>query len=214
MNVQCERCKEIVPIGSFELLTGAIRIWCPACDEVYEVQATAPGQPKSGPDSGTMPKRERPESEGVCPKCAAVVPLGTLACDRCGLVANRFADYADSSYDVSDELKALWERCEAGWEDGAAHDQFCQEVAGAGEFRYAASRYRAASRERPGDEISRFRLKKLANMAQAAVFSGAAARKSHAEAEEQPYKGVIILFLLLLLLLAAGGVYLLVRDTA
>jgi hypothetical protein len=210
MKIQCERCREIVPIGDFVSSEAGIRITCESCEETFFVPAGASPEPDPEPDPEPEPDRE-PGSD--CPKCGRPVAEALSACPECGLRRDRFSDFGDDRDEGSPALVALWEACEADWAAEARHDRFVDAAAAAGAYAFAARRYRAALRERREDEVAATRLSKVARMAEAALLAAAVTRDPETDAGT-PYRGVVIVLLFLVLLAGIGGVYLLIKAGA
>ena len=149
-----------------------------------------------------------------CPKCAEPVADAATACPRCGLARDRFDGYAAASdATASDALVALWAACEAAWDDADAHEQFVAAVEVTSSFRFAATKYRQALRERPDDPIAVERLAEVGRRAEASLLDAAAEARQKPEEGKRPYQGIIIMLALLAALIAAGVVYAVFKGT-
>jgi hypothetical protein len=246
VKVQCERCKEIVPLGAFRAREAGIDITCVACGESYFVAASGGGASANGgarggadaagrgpPRAGAASHRDpRPAAAGVereaaagraehagaaapaagddgaaatCPKCDAPVPAGAIACPRCGLSTARFAGFRAEAEELAPAaLVALWETCRDRWDEPAVHAAFLEAAGGAGAYRYAAARYRAAARDAPEDGVARARLDELERRVVAALTD---ARTSEPRsAGRQPAPSRLILQVMIVVVLVAGAV--------
>ncbi len=214
MKIQCELCREIVPIGAFRVAGDGIEVTCEACGDSFFVSTSGePAGGERGQDAGAAsesPREAVAEHEMRCPKCDLVQPR-TGACRACGLRAELFEEYAlEHAEEAPPELEALWECCEAEWDDEAAHDRFVEGAAVSLAYAYAARRYRSVLRRRGDDPIAHRQLDRLARMAEVTLTSAAAARR-HSDAGDEPYKKVIMLLMVLVLLAGIGGMYLLLK---
>jgi len=214
MKIQCELCREIVPIGAFRVAGDGIEVTCAACGESFFVAADgASDAPRAkAAAAATEPAQaDAGENQMRCPKCDLEQPIGT-ACRTCGLRADLFEDYArEHAEDAPPELEAMWESCEADWHDEEAHGRFTECAAAAFAYAYAARRYRSVLRQRADDEIAHRQLDRLSRMAEVTLTSSAAARRQ-AGGDEQPYKNVIVLLMVIVLLAGIGGMYMLLRQ--
>ena len=198
MRIECERCGELSPIGEFETSRTGIRVTCGACAASFFVPAR-PASPAG-------------ESEGQrCPKCDGAVAAGAAACPRCGLGVDRFASFSDAAAEEFPELDQLWARCQAAWGERDRHDAFLDRAVATGAFAYAARRYRAALRERPGDAEAAVRLERVGRMAEAAIL--AAPARPRKEEEDQRYRGVVMLLVSLVFITMVALVYMMVRSS-
>lgn len=202
MKAQCDRCKEIVPL-EFALAAGGIQVRCPACHACYFVAA---GDPASPVAPSAPPKVTRlPGAEMTCPKCGEAQPRAD-ACRRCGLLQARWrgslaaADASSPELAHAREAAALWAEVETGWDDPARHDTFLAYCQKSGTYAFAASRYRAALAERPGDAIAERRLRQVRHLAELALLSP----RPRAEAERTPFGGAMVVLGLIVLLVVGG----------
>jgi hypothetical protein len=112
------------------------------------------------------------------------------------------ADFArDREASVPPEVAAAWAKVDAAWSDAAAHDRFVELVAATTSYPWAAQRYREALRLRPDDPVAGEQLARLAKMAEATLFAGAARRPSKAP---MPYRGALVLLAALIFLILLG----------
>ncbi|HUH03417.1 MAG TPA: hypothetical protein VML75_15580 [Kofleriaceae bacterium] len=211
MKIQCEKCKEIVPLGRFELLSDRIGVTCAACGERFEVT------PQGSFDSARAPRETSLRMRGhldestpgdECPKCGAARGQEE-ACRVCGLEARHASAYRErAAVEASPELDAAWAACVEAWDDQARHDQFVHLASIQSQFATAAKRYRLYLDQHPGDDRAQAALTRVTRMAAATMLQ----RPRAAEPDgREPYKGVVMLLLALLLLGGVGGVYLLVK---
>lgn len=206
MKIQCLECKEIVPIGPFEILSDRIRVSCAECGATFEVAPQADAAPRSSASARTPPDTAASASSG-CPKCGTTL-IGAAACKVCGLEARYFDEYRDRAVGVaSPALDAAWAACLAEWDDGARHEELLTCASLEGELGAAARRYRLYLGDHPGDERASAALERLTRMAAATMLQ----RPRVEPAGEEPYKKVVLLLMALLLLGGMGGVYLLVK---
>jgi hypothetical protein len=199
MKIQCEKCKEIVSLGRFDLLSDRIRITCPACDATLEVRAAGE---VTVPASAAVPDAD----DGTCPKCGA--PLADVpACAACGLERQHVEAYRARTAAADAATGAGWDACLAAWDDAAAHDAFVRRASLAGDYSSAAKHYRRYLQEHPGDATATAALARVTRMAEVALLQRPAVT---AEAE-QPYKRVVVLMMVLVVMAALGGAYLIMK---
>lgn len=214
MKIQCELCREIVPIGAFRVAGDGIEVTCEACGDSFFVAAgdgsAAAEHRKEAGAAGDVSLEAVGEHDMRCPKCDLVQPRSG-ACRACGLRAELFEDYAiEHAEEAPPELEALWECLEAEWDDEASHERFVEGAAASLAYAYAARRYRSVLRRRGDDPIAHRQLDRLSRMAEATLTSAASARQQ-GEAGDEPYKKAIMLLMVLVLLVGIGGMYLLLR---
>jgi len=216
MKIQCERCKEIVPIGRFLASAKGIEVTCEACGESYfvdadsQTDATAPDAADGG-EAGRDASASLGEDQMRCPKCDGLQPRRD-ACRSCGLRAELFDDYdRKQEEEAPPELEAIWETCRADWDDEDGHARFAECASSAFAYAYAARRYRSVLRHRPDDEIAHRQLDRLSRMAEASLM-GASLARQQAEGEDEPYKKVIVLIMVLVLLAGIGGMVVLLKQ--
>jgi predicted Zn finger-like uncharacterized protein len=200
VKLECEACRALVMVDTFQLRGDGIEVTCPACAVSFYIASRA------------APPATLPDGPMQCPKCGTAQPEAE-ACRTCGLEATRFADFRASAADGADELDALWEATLAEWDDADRHRRFVEAASATDSFAVAARRYREVLRERPGDARADAALKRITRMAEAAMMVRAAARPAEAEGKE-PYKNVLILLIALVMLAGAGGLYVMVRSIA
>lgn len=198
MKLECEACRALVTVETFQVRGGGIEVTCPACTASFYI-ASRDAAPAALPD-GPM----------QCPKCGTSQPEAE-ACRSCGLAAARFDSFRASNPEGADRLDALWEGVQASWDDDEVHRRFIEAAAADHAFAIAARRYREVLRERPGDARADTALKRITRMAEASMLARAAARPGQGEGKE-PYKNVLILLIALVLLAGAGAMYLMVRS--
>jgi hypothetical protein len=219
MKIQCVLCKEIVDIGRFESAAGGIEIRCAACGDGFFLplsgdrsSARRVGGPPPPTGEGGDDGEDEPGGGSDCPKCGEGVRDQLPACPSCGLLRERFNDFARGGPgEDADDLEALWAACEESWSETSRHDRFVEAVASSGRYAYAARRYREATRRRPADPVATARLERISRMAEAALILERTARPSDDEGAT-PYKGAIILLMVLLLAGAGLSVYLFARG--
>ncbi|MBI4511341.1 MAG: hypothetical protein HY698_17035 [Deltaproteobacteria bacterium] len=208
MKVQCEKCKEIVPLR-FAVAKGAIEVSCASCGATYGVPAT--GTRPDRPASERHPDTQSPDStrDATCPKCGEGQPQGD-ACRRCGLVFEKWhgilaaADASEVSLAAAREAACLWDACEAGWNDESRHDAFLAHCQRVGAFAFAASRYRSALAQSGGnDPTAAARLTQVRTIAELALMKPT----RPAGEESTPYKGAWLILVLAFLALLGGVAY-------
>jgi hypothetical protein len=218
MKIQCVLCKEIVDIGPYESAAGGIEIRCAACGDGFFLPLS--GDRSAARRIGEEPPQGGKDGEGGsepaggsdCPKCGERVRDDVPACPSCGLLRERFADFAGpGAGEDADDLEALWTACEEDWSEPSRHDRFVEAVASSGRYAYAARRYREATRRRPADPVATARLERISRMAEAALILEKTARPSD-DAAATPYKGAMILLMVLLLAGAGLSIYLFSRG--
>lgn len=198
MKLECEACRALVTVETFQVRDGGIEVTCPACAASFYI-ASRDAAPAPLPDG---PMR--------CPKCGTSQPEAQ-ACRSCGLAAARFDSFRADNPEGPDRLDALWESAQADWDDDEVHRRFIEAAAAADAFAIAAGRYREVLRDRPGDPRAATALKRITRMAEASMLARAAARPGQGEGKE-PYKNVLILLIVLVMLAGAGAMYLMVRS--
>jgi hypothetical protein len=214
MKIQCEQCKEIVPLGRFEILADRIRVTCSACAGSFEV---VPEGVESARRAPAPPNATETATEGAtkprCPKCGEP-HVDAPACPVCGLEAQHAAAFSErQAAEASPELDAQWDACIGAWDDQSTHDAFARAASLGNQFSAAARRYRIWLVDHPGDpgeEIARAALGRLARMAEVSLLHRPS--KPAPGDDEQPYKRVVMLMIALVVLAAMGGAYLLVRQ--
>lgn len=211
MKIQCEKCKEIVPLGPFELLSDGIRVTCAACRATFEVAAAGSFDSARAPRETSLRMRGHLDESApaeTCPKCGTA--RGELAaCRVCGLEVQHAGTYRErAAIDATPELDAAWAACEDGWDDQGRHDRFVHLASIQSQFATAAKRYRLYLDQHPDDDRAQAALTRVTRMAAATMLQ----RPRAAEPDgREPYKGVVLLLLGLLLLGGGGGVYLLIK---
>jgi hypothetical protein len=203
VKVQCVQCKEVVALGKFRIEGEAIEISCPECGAHYRISA------ETGERAGAT-RVEAKAAGDPCPKCGHDVAAGADACAVCGLLREKFADFAATRPDEPEAVATAWAACRERWDEPAAHDRFLEAVAAAKAFPAAARRYRDVLRETPGDERARRGVDRVTRMAEAALLGSPASARLAAKTPE-PYKNVVLLLLILVCLGGIFGIYGLVR---
>lgn len=137
-----------------------------------------------------------------CPKCQSPVGPNAQACASCGLAVAKFENFKQDSR--SDNLGEGWQHLEDNWESDDAHEAFMVLVAGSGDFRGGAARYRACERDSLRAERCRKMLDRIQSMATAAILSS---KPKLADQHDEPFKKVVVLLLILVMLGAVAGFY-------
>lgn len=136
-----------------------------------------------------------------CPKCGTSLRDEQRACSKCGLERNHFGSFR-SAEQPSTAMQEAWLEVERSWNDPAAHRTFVEHAAATGNFLSAASKYRAASIARPGDEIATQQLERINKMVMALLAVESMKRERPRQARS-PFRGVLLV--LAVLGLAGGG---------
>lgn len=214
MKIQCPLCKEIVPIGRFEVKEPGIEVTCAGCSGRFRVAADS-GEEADAPASPPAVAPPEPGPDQMrCPKCGRLQPLGD-ACRYCGLGRDRFDDFAHAVDDeVPDEIAALWQHCRDQWDDDERHERFVQAVSRIEAFPYAARCYRGALDERPDDPRAKRQLERVSRMAEALLVSRVAVKAELAAGEREPYRNVIIFLMVLLVIAGVAGMFVLLKGTS
>ena len=236
MKIQCQKCKEIVPIGVFRSSEEGIHVTCSACQESFFVASGPPedaptesdgpkvapkpaakAAPTSAAAASARPKAEaRSASQVTCPKCGAAQPEAR-ACRTCGLSSELWEGYEppELEHDASPKLSALWDACQESWDDSDVHAAFAEQASTEGAYLYAVRLYRRAVLDRAGSgdgsEVAKRQLERLARMSEVALLPGTASLE---HAGPEPYKNVLILLIALLVIGGALGMYALIRTNA
>ena len=124
MKIQCQLCKDLIPMGSFQISEAGIEITCAACPGSFHVAAAtgavterssgqadelaaaeADGAEVAGAESG--PTGEVSEQEMRCPKCREVQRQAP-ACTSCGLSSEHFAGFAAAGDEGSGVPRLTW----------------------------------------------------------------------------------------------------------
>ena len=225
MKVQCELCREIVPLADFTPSAAGLEIRCPACKGSYFVPAperaaqpeaspaeAAAGGVRAGEDASGREGRAGGEGDGAaggaeeemrCPKCGRRQPRAE-ACRHCGLVLARWDPGAAAPTTGDDEARRLFAEAEAAWADPERHDAFIGYCGRAGQLPYAARCYRDRLARDPDDAVARAR---QARVVTAAELTWLTRPREQADAPV-PHRGVLVgavvaLFVLLLVVLTA-----------
>ncbi len=185
MRIECEACRQIVT-ADFAIDGSTLRATCPSCQVTMttEIGARPPEPPAA-----------------VCPKCGT--PRGAEpACPRCGLAADKVAEYAANRDAAIPELvRAGWQRVVDDWSSPASHDALLTLVTRDGCFAWAAARYREVSRARPDDPIASRELARLARAAEVALRATATAQP---ERESSAYAASTVILFILVAVIAIG----------
>jgi hypothetical protein len=132
-----------------------------------------------------------------------------LSCPQCGLLADRFASYADSADDdIPPTLTEAWAGCEADWENPVAHDRFLEAASASDMYAFAARHYRRAIGRGLRDDVARSYLERVTRMVEARALVAAAGTDNE---PREPYKGVLFMLVLLVLAAGVGGVWMMTR---
>ncbi len=205
MKIQCQLCKEIVELGAFVSSDRGIEIGCPVCAGKFFVASKS-----SEASASPQPAATKGEPTTPCPKCGESVSGSRAACKACGLLRERFDDFAAEAAEADEELVALWGACEGNWNEEDAHEAFVAKASATGAFAAAARRYRDRLRQYPGDPTATARLARLTKMAEVALLS---VRPTNVEDEGMTgYRGVVALLVVLLLAAIAFGIYAVFRE--
>lgn len=145
----------------------------------------------------------------VCAKCDTALREGAEACPACGLAVAKMASYAEKEAQVSEPLQAAWDAVLESWDDEARHDKLFALVAEAGEYTWAAARYREQSRSRPADPIATKQQEKIKRALEVTLLVSATKREA---AGATPYKNSVMLLGVLIILLLIGGAYMIVKS--
>ncbi|MGE0546723.1 MAG: hypothetical protein AB7O24_28205 [Kofleriaceae bacterium] len=110
-------------------------------------------------------------SEPGCPKCGTPRKQAAAACSRCGLAAERMAEFARSKDGETPlAVRDAWQRVIERWDDPAAHEALLAVVVQDGCYAWAAARYREQQRARPDDPIAANRLERIRRGAEASML--------------------------------------------
>ncbi|MBI5478595.1 MAG: hypothetical protein HY906_07070 [Deltaproteobacteria bacterium] len=226
MKVQCELCREIVPLADFTPSAEGLEIRCPACHGTYFVPAprksevggtVAPSSPVAGGggagkggaraegggggDAGGAGLADGAlhEDEVQCPKCGRGQPPGG-ACRHCGLVFALWDPASAAATAGDDEARGLFAEAESAWDDPARHDAFIQHCGRAGQLPYAARCYRDRLARDPDDAVARAQQAKVVTVAELSYLT----RPRELADAPMPCRGVLVGAVLVLFLVLLG----------
>ncbi|MGN6104580.1 MAG: hypothetical protein ACTHU0_05725 [Kofleriaceae bacterium] len=146
-----------------------------------------------------------PAAPDSCPKCDTPRSADGRACPRCGLARERMDAYAaQRDAAVPPEVAAAWARVVEGWERLPLHDALLQQIARHDSYAWAAAKYRAEARARPGDPIAASQLARLRRAAEATLLAGATTRQDKAP---RPYRATVAVLSMLIVAVVAGLLY-------
>ncbi len=174
MRIECPECDELVEVESFacERAPDRVIFYCPTCDEEVTVQ--------SATDEGDDEDDDAPQTDA--PKSAlTVVP----ALDSDGTISEVV-------------LQQLWELVSDDFSEGARHDAFIAACEGQNKLAFAAARYREWIAEHPEDEVAAQRQKQLLALAQVRAL----AMSSRQTKEKDPLRKALTAFVVVVVLLA------------
>jgi hypothetical protein len=138
----------------------------------------------------------------TCPKCGEAQPTAA-ACRRCGLLAERMADFSRDQDAAAPELAVAWQALESSWDDPAAHERFVELISTLTAWPWAARRYRDVLRERPGDPRATEQLARIAKMTEAMLRASATVHPQ----QTTTYRRTLGMLMVLLVLLVIGIAY-------
>jgi hypothetical protein len=182
VKVQCELCREIVPLVDFRPSAAGIDIGCPACGQRYFVPApssagaVAPltlvhGDGEPVPALGRPAAGPRDADAFACPKCGRTQPRAA-ACRYCGLVYDNW-EPGPTEAGGDETARALYAQAEGAWQDPAGHDAFVEHCAAAGLLAFAARCYRARLATDPADPVARAQQQRIIHMAEVTYLAPA-----------------------------------------
>lgn len=145
----------------------------------------------------------------VCAKCSKPLREDAEACPSCGLIVAKMATYTEKEAEVSAPIKAAWASVLAQWDDVARHDALFKLVAEAGEYTWAAARYREQSRTRPADAITTKQQEKIKRALEVTLMVSSTRKEAPGAT---PYKSTVMLLGILIILLLMGGTYMFVKS--
>jgi hypothetical protein len=181
VKVQCELCREIVPLADFTPSSEGISIRCPACSGTYFVPAPRQGEaggtvaPSANGVGGGGAERGGAGAEGGvagdaggagstdggpqghevrCPKCGRRQPQAE-ACRHCGLVFALWDPAKATGTTGDDVAQRLFALAEAAWSETARHTAFIEHCSRTGQLPHAARCYRDRLARDPDDAVAR-----------------------------------------------------------
>jgi hypothetical protein len=201
VKVQCELCREIVPLADFTPSAEGISIRCPACNGRYYVPApirAAPGALASELGGEAVAGGEA-ESEARCPKCGRRQPQGA-ACRHCGLVFALWDPDGVAPTAGDDEAQRHFALVEAAWGDRTRHEAFIEHCARTGQLPYAARCYRDRLARDPDDSVARAQQARVVAVAELTCLT----QPRELADSPVPYRGVLIGAVLVLFVILLG----------
>jgi hypothetical protein len=200
VNVQCELCREVVPLADFTPRADGIEVRCPACGGTFFVASAKPAAAPPAAASAPAPAA-RPANGCVCPKCGRAQPPAD-ACRHCGLVFARW-DPALAGPAAGDETAhGLFAAAAAAWGEEARHEAFVAYCARAGCLPFAARCYRERLARDPADAVARAGQERVVTVAELTYLAPARASR------DEPLKHRTALIAVVLLVFAGIMVYL------
>ena len=209
MKVECPSCHAVVSpalaiaVGSTQADVG---MTCSHCGKT--IPADVLRQAETDDEVATTTPIPTAKSK-VCAKCGKPLREGADACPSCGLVVAKMATYAEKEAEVSEPIKAAWAAVLEQWDDEARHEKLFKLVAEAGEYTWAASRYREQSRSRPADAITTKQQEKIKRALEATLMVSSTKKEKPGAT---PYKSTVMLLGILIILLLMGGAYMFVKS--
>jgi hypothetical protein len=181
VKVQCELCREVVPLADFVPSVAGIEIRCPACHGTFFVPADAP--PAAVPAPAAAPDA----TEMDCPKCGRRQPRAE-SCRYCGLLVARWDPAAAPAAGGDEVALRLFAEVEAGWADRQRHEAFIEHCGRAGLLSFAARCYRERQRRDPDDAMARAQLARVVAVAEATYLT----RPRESGDAPLPHRGVLV----------------------
>ncbi|MBA3462044.1 MAG: hypothetical protein H0T46_18940 [Deltaproteobacteria bacterium] len=152
---------------------------------------------------------DSPSTSKACTKCSTPLREGADACPTCGLIVAKMATYAAKETEVSEPIKAAWAAVLERWDEVARHETLFRLVAEAGEYTWAAARYREQSRSRPADAIIAKQQEKIKRALEVTLLVSSSRKEKPGVT---PYKGTVMLLGLLLVMLLMGAAYMFIKS--
>jgi hypothetical protein len=188
VKVQCELCRELVPLADFTPKPDGIEVRCPACGGTFFVPreerapapepAAPPTPPTPAPAAAAPPAPDAAApaaTRSTCPKCGrAQAPAA--ACRYCGLVFAKWDPSAAGPAAGDDVARRLHAAVEEDWADEARHEKFIKYCAQAGCLPFAARCYRERL-NRGEDPVARAQQERIISVAEATYLAPARASR-------------------------------------
>jgi uncharacterized Zn finger protein (UPF0148 family) len=207
VRVECPSCHAVVsPALAINSSQADVGMTCSHCGKTIPADVLKQAETD---DEVAMTTPIPTTKSKVCAKCSTPLRDGAEACPSCGLVVAKMASYAETEAQVSEPIKAAWDSVMESWDDEARHDKLFRLVAEAGEYTWAATRYREQSRTRPADSITTKQQEKIKRALEATLLVSST-RKEKADAT--PYKGTVMLLGILIIMMVLGGVYMFIKS--
>jgi hypothetical protein len=212
MRIQCPQCEDLFDSLGATAFAGTLYLQCSHCQAAVSIPFTEASAPPEVQESSAPSVVKKSSAQGAsqevsapagnaCPKCGAASAPEVAACASCGLASARFADFQPD--EGVDALEEPWLRLQDQWDSEDEHEAFMGQVAGSGDFRGGAARYRRSQTDPARAERSRKMLDRIQSMATATLL----ATKPKIPAEKEPFKGAIVMLLVLVMVAVVAGTY-------